>query len=119
MAHHGLISDDPTFKSQRTTAKILRRVGLSATVCKGLRWQCGLRVLSSLRHLSEAHRYIIDGIIEKDGGTSKLGWAVIAMALAFLLRDLFNSLRIRINNHFEQNVIYDMRAMFAKRNGYR
>ena len=28
---------------------------------------------------------------------------------AFLLRDLFNSLRIRINNTFEQNVIYDMR----------
>ena len=37
------------------------------------------------------------------------------MALAFLLRDLFNSLRIRINNHFEQNVIYDMRRdVFAK-----
>ncbi len=29
---------------------------------------------------------------------------------AFLLRDLFNSLRIRINNTFEQNVIYDMRC---------
>jgi ABC-type multidrug transport system fused ATPase/permease subunit len=28
---------------------------------------------------------------------------------AFLLRDLFNSLRIRINNRFEQNVIYDLR----------
>ena len=28
---------------------------------------------------------------------------------AFLLRDIFNSLRIRINNTFEQNVIYDMR----------
>src|SRR5881628_3413101 len=29
---------------------------------------------------------------------------------AFLLRDLFNGLRIRINNTFEQNVIYDMRC---------
>src|SRR5438067_13656587 len=28
---------------------------------------------------------------------------------AFLLLDLFNSLRIRINNTFEQNVIFDMR----------
>src|SRR5438045_8100351 len=28
---------------------------------------------------------------------------------AFLLRDWFNSLRIRVNNIFEQNVIYDMR----------
>lgn len=28
---------------------------------------------------------------------------------SFLLRELFNSVRIRINNQFEQNVIYDMR----------
>ena len=42
------------------------------------------------------------------------------MALAFLLRDLFNSLRIRINNHFEQNVIYDMRRdVLPSCNGYR
>src|SRR5207237_2165109 len=34
---------------------------------------------------------------------------MFALLGAFLLRDLFNSLRIRINNTFEQNVIYDMR----------
>src|SRR5437667_9756750 len=34
---------------------------------------------------------------------------MLALLGAFLLRDLFNSLRIRINNTFEQNVIYDMR----------
>src|SRR5881628_3401448 len=34
---------------------------------------------------------------------------MLALLGAFLLRDLFNSLRIRINNIFEQNVIYDMR----------
>ena len=28
---------------------------------------------------------------------------------AFLLRDLFKQFRIRVNNHFEQNVIFDMR----------
>src|SRR5438046_8161422 len=28
---------------------------------------------------------------------------------AFLLRDWFNRLRLRINNTFEQNVVYDMR----------
>ena len=34
---------------------------------------------------------------------------------AFLLRDLFNSLRILINNIFEQNVIFDMRRdVFAR-----
>src|SRR5438093_7102444 len=34
---------------------------------------------------------------------------MLALIGEFLLRDLFNSLRIRINNTFEQNVIYDMR----------
>src|SRR5207245_11637456 len=36
--------------------------------------------------------------------------AMLGLLGAFLLRDLFNSLRIRINNIFEQNVIYDMRC---------
>ena len=35
---------------------------------------------------------------------------MLALLGAFLLRDLFNSLRILINNTFEQNVIYDMRC---------
>ena len=35
--------------------------------------------------------------------------AMLALLGAFLLRDLFNSLRVRVNNVFEQNVIYDMR----------
>lgn len=34
---------------------------------------------------------------------------IALLIAAFLLRDFFNSVRIRINNTFEQNVIYDMR----------
>ena len=34
---------------------------------------------------------------------------MLALLGAFVMRDLFNSLRIRINNTFEQNVIYDLR----------
>src|SRR5436189_6236898 len=34
---------------------------------------------------------------------------ILGLAGAFLLRDVFNGLRIFINNRFEQNVIYDMR----------
>src|SRR6185295_7705340 len=34
---------------------------------------------------------------------------ILGIVVAFLLRDLFNSIRIRINNTFEQNVTYDMR----------
>ena len=77
----------------------------------------GCAVLSLLCALTypKLTGYIIDGIIEKDVGIQRLKWAVLAMAGAFLLRDLFNSLRIRINNHFEQNVIFDMRReVFGK-----
>lgn len=35
--------------------------------------------------------------------------AALGLLGAFLLRELFNSIRIRINNTLEQNVIYDMR----------
>lgn len=38
-----------------------------------------------------------------------LGPVMIGLLLAFLLRDGFNALRILVNNHFEQNVIFDMR----------
>lgn len=53
-------------------------------------------------------RVIIDKVIT--GNRSELLTLVmIALLGAFLLRDLFNSLRIHINNTLEQNVIYDMR----------
>ena len=43
------------------------------------------------------------------------GPAALALIVAFLMRDLFNSLRIRVNNTFEQNVIFDMRrAVYAR-----
>ncbi len=51
---------------------------------------------------------LIDDVI----GKQKYSWltpAAIALVGAFLFRELFNSLRIRINNSLEQNVIYDMR----------
>jgi ABC-type multidrug transport system fused ATPase/permease subunit len=35
--------------------------------------------------------------------------AVLGLLGAFLFRDLFNSLRLRLNNVFEQNVIFDLR----------
>jgi ATP-binding cassette subfamily B protein/subfamily B ATP-binding cassette protein MsbA len=53
-------------------------------------------------------RVIIDDVIKKQ----RYDWLTpVALGLigAFLFRELFNSLRIRINNSLEQNVIYDMR----------
>ncbi|MEK7684002.1 MAG: ABC transporter ATP-binding protein [Verrucomicrobiota bacterium] len=59
-------------------------------------------------------QFIVDEVIgKKQGGL--LAPAMLGLLGAFLLRDLFNSLRILINNIFEQNVIFDMRcAVYAK-----
>ena len=119
MAYHGPVSIDSSFKSRkRSTGEILRRVWVYLLPYKGLALAtvgCAVLSLACALTYPKLTEYIIDGIIENDGGTQRLKWAVLAMAGAFLLRDLFNSLRIRINNHFEQNVIYDMRReVFGK-----
>ncbi len=51
---------------------------------------------------------IVDQV--KLGQNDGLGWWVLWAAAAFFARDLLNSLRIRINNTLEQNVIYDIRS---------
>jgi len=38
-----------------------------------------------------------------------LGWAAVGLLAAFFMRDALNSVRIRLNNVFEQNVIFDLR----------
>ena len=118
-ADHSAPAGDPTFTARkRSTIEVLRRVWKYLLPYKLLALATvGCAVLSLLCALTypKLTEYIIDGIIQKDGGIQRLKWAVLAMAGAFLLRDLFNSLRIRINNHFEQNVIFDMRReVFGK-----
>jgi ABC-type multidrug transport system fused ATPase/permease subunit len=53
-------------------------------------------------------RLVIDRVIVEKR-VELLTPIILAVLGAFLLRDVFNSLRIRINNVFEQNVIFDMR----------
>ena len=118
-ADHSAPAGDPTFTARkRSTIEVLKRVWKYLLPYKLLALATvGCAVLSLLCALTypKLTEYIIDGIIQKDGGIQRLKWAVLAMAGAFLLRDLFNSLRIRINNHFEQNVIFDMRReVFGK-----
>ena len=118
-ADHSAPAGDPTFTARkRSTIEVLRRVWKYLLPYKLLALATvGCAVLSLLCALTypKLTEYIIDGIIQKDVGIQRLKWAVLAMAGAFLLRDLFNSLRIRINNHFEQNVIFDMRReVFGK-----
>jgi ABC-type multidrug transport system fused ATPase/permease subunit len=53
-------------------------------------------------------RVIIDDVI-REGRRDSLTPTALGLIGAFLLREFFNSVRIRINNRLEQNVIYDMR----------
>ena len=114
MSHHPLLSagDDPTFTAKpRSTWEIVRRVSvylrpyrwmaLGTMLCAILSTACGFA-------FPKLTQFIIDDVI---GGRrlDLMTPVILALLGAFLLRDLFNGLRIRINNIFEQNVIYDMR----------
>lgn len=56
-----------------------------------------------------ATKVVIDDVI-RAGRPERLLPMVLLTAAAFFLRDLFNSLRIVLNNVFEQKVIFDLRS---------
>lgn len=53
-------------------------------------------------------RFLIDEVIARQRHEA-LTPAALGLLGAFFLREVFNSLRIRVNNRLEQNVIFDMR----------
>src|SRR5438270_12551360 len=112
---------DPSFHAKsRSTWEIIRRVAryirpyrlmAVATVACAI-----LSLLFSLAY-PKLTQFVIDDVIrQKDA--KRLTTIMLALLGAFLLRDLFNSLRILINNTLEQNVIYDMRRdVYARLQG--
>jgi ATP-binding cassette subfamily B protein/subfamily B ATP-binding cassette protein MsbA len=75
---------------------------------------CAVLSLASSFAFPKLTQFIIDEVILKHR-PELLAPVMLGVLGAFLLRDLFNSLRIRINNTFEQHVIYDMRRdVFAR-----
>jgi ABC-type multidrug transport system fused ATPase/permease subunit len=95
----------------RTTREIVRRVAAylrpykllaaGTIACAVLSLLCGLAY-------PKLTQFIVDDVIRRKQ-VQLLTPLMLGLLGAFLLRDLFNGLRIRINNTFEQNVIYDMR----------
>jgi ABC-type multidrug transport system fused ATPase/permease subunit len=103
--------DDPTFRARsRSTWEVVRRV---AVYLRPYRTMAAANVGCALLSLgfSFAFPQLTQTIIDKVNRGQASGYLLpaAAMAGAFLLRDLFNSLRILVNNVFEQNVIFDMR----------
>ncbi|MDQ6631350.1 MAG: ABC transporter transmembrane domain-containing protein, partial [Verrucomicrobiota bacterium] len=114
MAQHPPLSshNDPTFAAKsRSTWEVIRRV---AVYLKPYKWMAFGTVACAVLSLLMGFvyplltKYIIDDVIGQKR-IDRLTPIMLALLGAFLLRELFNSLRIRINNTFEQNVIYDMR----------
>lgn len=111
--HPGLgTHSDPTFRSEpRPTGEVVRRV---AVYLRPYRWfvvaTVSCAVLSLLFGLvyPKLTRFLIDEVIARQRHEA-LAPAALALLGAFFLREVFNSLRIRVNNRLEQNVIFDMR----------
>ncbi len=114
MAHHPHLSarPDPTLTAKpRTTWEIIRRVSVYLRPYKLMaigNIACALLSLACAFAYPKLTQHLIDDVIG-GGRTAALAPVMLGLLGAFLLRDVFNSLRIRINNVFEQNVIFDMR----------
>lgn len=109
---------DPTFKSRpRPTSEVVRRVSVYLRPYRAMALGTIAFAILSLGAgflYPKLTRVIIDDVI--GGGRADL-LTPVALGLlgAFLLREIFNSIRIRINNSLEQNVIYDMRRQVYAR----
>lgn len=103
---------DPTFKSKsRSTWEIVRRVSVYLKPYKMMALgtiSCAILSLGFSFAYPKLTQFVIDEAIGKKQ-ISLLMPAMLGLIGAFFLRDFFNSIRIRINNTFEQNVIFDMR----------
>jgi ABC-type multidrug transport system fused ATPase/permease subunit len=110
--HRRLGETDPGYSvRKRSTFEILRRVG---RYLMPYRWlalanlSCAVLSLGFAFAFPRLTQVMIDDVITLRREDLLLP-AALALLGAFLFRDLFNSLRIRLNNRFEQNVIYDLR----------
>ncbi|MBI5684874.1 MAG: ABC transporter ATP-binding protein [Verrucomicrobia bacterium] len=109
---------DPTMTAKaRSSREIIRRV---AVYLRPYKWMavgtvaCAVLSLVFAFAFPKLTQFVIDEIIAKKQ-LEMLAPVMLALLGAFLLRDVFNSLRIRINNTLEQHVIFDMRRQLYSR----
>ncbi len=109
---------DPTMTARtRSSWEIIRRVAVYLRPYRGMAAGTVLCAVLSLVFafaFPKLTQFIIDDIIARRR-FEMLAPVMAALAGAFLLRDVFNSLRIRINNTLEQHVIFDMRCQLYRR----
>jgi ATP-binding cassette, subfamily B, bacterial len=111
MASHTRATESNFAARKRGTWEVVRRVSVYLRPYKLLAFTtvfCAVLSLVSSFAFPGLTAYAIDDVI-RPGKASLLMPVMLGLIGAFFLRDLFNSFRILVNNHFEQNVIFDMR----------
>ncbi len=110
-SRHSSKEGDPTFQAKsRSTGEVLRRVAVYLRPYKAMAAAnigCALLSLACSMAFPQLTQLIVNDVV--NGQSGHYLWPVIGLVAAFFFRDLFNSLRLLVNNTFEQNVIYDMR----------
>jgi ATP-binding cassette subfamily B protein len=118
MAHGAHASVDPTFASKpRSTREVVRRVAVYLRPYKLLAAAtvgCAILSLAAGMAYPLLTKVILNNVIQGHRA-DLLTWAALGLLFAFLLREAFNTVRIRINNRLEQNVIFDMRRQVYAR----
>ncbi len=120
--HHsrspGATDGDPTFKAKaRSSAEIIRRVAVYLRPYRTLALAtvgCAILSLAFSFAFPRITQFVFDDVIGQHR-PALLVPAMLALLAAYLLRDGFNSLRIRVNNQLEQNVVFDMRCQLYAR----
>jgi len=111
MSHHARATDSTFSARKRSTWEVVRRVAVYLRPYKLLAATtilCAVLSLLASFAFPKLTAYAIDDVI-RQGRAELLMPVMLGLIGAFLLRDLFNACRILVNNHFEQNVIFDMR----------
>jgi ATP-binding cassette subfamily B protein len=111
MIRHDTDNDETMVARRRSAREIFRRVfaylrcypwfGVGTMLC------ASVATLANLA-FPKLTQVVIDHVIAPRRGDLLLPMAGLVL-LSFALRDLFNGLRIQLNNRFEQRVIFDLR----------
>jgi ATP-binding cassette subfamily B protein len=117
--HSHLSQQDPSIHARaRPTMEIVRRVSVYLRPYKAMfaaTLSCAVLSLVFAFAFPKMTGMIVDRALHSTTAAESITPLALALIGVFFLRDLFNALRIRLNNSFEQNVMYDMRReIYAK-----
>src|SRR5882724_9236675 len=112
MAHHDTDNDETMVARRRNAKEIFSRIFVYTRRYPGFAvgtMACAIATTLASLAFPKLTQVVIDDVIGK-GRSDLLPLIAGAVLAAFFLRGLFDLLRIQLNNHFEQRVIFDMRC---------